>query len=46
MVHVAGELWTASIEHGAEPIQAGERVEVVKVDGLKLVVRSKKVYLS
>ncbi len=43
MVHVAGELWTASIEPGAEPIQAGERVEVVKVDGLKLVVRSKKV---
>jgi membrane-bound serine protease (ClpP class) len=46
MVHVAGELWTASIELGAEPIRTGERVEVVKVDGLKLVVRSKKVESS
>lgn len=46
MVHVAGELWTASIELGAEPIRTGERVEVVKVDGLKLVVRSKKVEFS
>jgi membrane-bound serine protease (ClpP class) len=43
MVHVAGELWTASVEPGAEPIQVGERVEVVKVEGLKLVVRTKKV---
>lgn len=46
IVHVAGELWTASIELGAEPIRTGERVEVVKVDGLKLVVRSKKVESS
>jgi membrane-bound serine protease (ClpP class) len=46
IVHVAGELWTASIELGAEPIRTGERVEVVKVDGLKLVVRSKKVEFS
>ncbi len=38
-VHVQGELWTAELAEGAEPIQPGEKVEVVRVDGLRLIVR-------
>jgi membrane-bound serine protease (ClpP class) len=36
-VHVAGEMWTARADDGQIP--AGERVEVVAVDGLHLRVR-------
>jgi membrane-bound serine protease (ClpP class) len=39
MIHVAGELWSASIEPGSSELQSGERVEVVGVDGLRLRVR-------
>ncbi len=39
MIHVAGELWSAVIEPGASDMKAGERVEVVGVDGLRLRVR-------
>jgi membrane-bound serine protease (ClpP class) len=39
MVQVAGELWSAEIEDGAPSVKAGERVEIVEVDGLKLIVR-------
>jgi membrane-bound serine protease (ClpP class) len=37
---VAGELWTVEAEEGA--LEAGEKVEVAAVKGLKLVVRKKK----
>jgi membrane-bound ClpP family serine protease len=34
-----GTLWSARLADGAEPVQAGSRVEVEAVDGLTLVVR-------
>ncbi|MGD8760340.1 MAG: nodulation protein NfeD [Anaerolineales bacterium] len=39
MVHVAGELWSAEIESGAEKVKSGGRVKVTSVDGLRLRVR-------
>lgn len=41
MVQVAGELWSAQVEPGSPPIAAGEMVEVVAIDGLRLLVRHK-----
>lgn len=38
-VQLGGELWSAELEEGATKLPAGTRVEVVKVDGLRLVVR-------
>ncbi len=38
-VQAAGELWTAEAVPGSEPIRKGDRVEVVKVEGLRLKVR-------
>lgn len=38
-VQVAGELWTAELIEGSEPIPAGSRVEVVRVLGIRLHVR-------
>jgi membrane-bound serine protease (ClpP class) len=38
-IHLAGEEWTAETEAGAEPISKGTDVEVVAVQGLKLIVR-------
>ncbi len=38
-VQVGGELWSAVLEEGGTKLQAGTRVEVVKVDGLRLIVR-------
>ena len=35
MVFVRGELWTAT---GARPLQQGERIRVLSVDGLRLLV--------
>jgi len=40
MVQVAGELWSAEVEDGELAVKAGERVEVVGVDGLRLSIRS------
>lgn len=40
-VQSAGELWSAQTEEGAEKIRKGERVEVVKVNGLRLIVKKK-----
>jgi len=40
MVQVAGELWSAEVEDGELAVRAGERVEVVGVDGLRLSIRS------
>jgi membrane-bound serine protease (ClpP class) len=39
MVQVAGELWSAELEAETPVVNAGERVEVVEVDGLRLKVR-------
>jgi membrane-bound serine protease (ClpP class) len=39
MVQVAGELWSAELISGAAPVAAGELVEVVAMDGLRLQVR-------
>lgn len=38
-VQVAGELWSAELAEGAEPIRRGESVEVVAVEGLRVRVR-------
>lgn len=38
-VQFQGELWTAELAEGSEPIPEGARVEVVKVEGLRLKVR-------
>jgi membrane-bound serine protease (ClpP class) len=38
-VQLGGELWTAELVEGEEALPAGARVEVVEVDGLRLVVR-------
>jgi membrane-bound serine protease (ClpP class) len=38
MVHVEGELWSAENEDGGR-LEAGQRVEVVRVAGVRLIVR-------
>jgi membrane-bound serine protease (ClpP class) len=38
-VQVGGELWTAELEDESSYIPAGTRVQVVRVDGLRLIVR-------
>jgi membrane-bound serine protease (ClpP class) len=38
-VQLGGELWSADLAEGEEPIAAGTRVEVLRVEGLHLVVR-------
>jgi membrane-bound serine protease (ClpP class) len=38
-VQVQGELWSAELAEGAESIQLDEKVEVVKVEGLRLKVK-------
>lgn len=38
-VQLGGELWSAELSDDAEPLPKGARVEVVKVDGLRLLVR-------
>jgi membrane protein implicated in regulation of membrane protease activity len=36
---VGGELWSAELEVDAASLPVGTRIEVVKVDGLRLIVR-------
>lgn len=38
-VQLGGELWSADLAEGEEHIPAGTRVEVVRVQGLRLIVR-------
>jgi membrane-bound serine protease (ClpP class) len=38
-VQIAGELWTAQLAEGENPIPAGSRVEVQRVEGVRLYVR-------
>ncbi len=40
-VHLAGEMWTAELAEGEEPLEAGDRVEVVAVEGIRLKVKRK-----
>ncbi|MCJ7529494.1 MAG: nodulation protein NfeD [Anaerolineales bacterium] len=40
-VQMGGEMWSAEVLEGAEPIPAGTRVEVVAVDGIHLKVKPK-----
>jgi membrane-bound serine protease (ClpP class) len=41
-VQVGGELWSAELEDESSFLPAGTRVEVVKVDGLRVIVREAK----
>jgi membrane-bound serine protease (ClpP class) len=38
-VQLGGELWTAQVVDGEEALQTGERVEVVRLEGNRLLVR-------
>jgi len=40
-VQVGSELWTAEPVPGADLIRKGDKVEVVRVEGLRLIVRKK-----
>jgi len=42
MVQVAGELWSAGLEDETGSLPSGTRVEVVAVDGIRLVVKDAK----
>jgi membrane-bound serine protease (ClpP class) len=42
MVQVAGELWSAGLEGDTGSLASGTRVEVVGVEGIRLLVREKK----
>jgi membrane-bound serine protease (ClpP class) len=39
MVQAAGELWTAELADGEGPIPAGERVEIVRAEGVRVYVK-------
>ncbi len=39
MVHVAGELWSAILEDEESTLEAGKRVDIIGLDGLRLRVR-------
>jgi membrane-bound serine protease (ClpP class) len=41
-VQLGGELWTAGLAEGSEPVLKGDQVEVMAVQGLRLVVRKVK----
>ena len=38
-VQVGGELWSAELEEGSPKLKVGTRVEVIRVDGLRVIVR-------
>ena len=41
MVQVGGELWSAQVEDRSAALRAGQDVEVIGVDGLRLRVRAR-----
>jgi membrane-bound serine protease (ClpP class) len=41
IVRVGGELWSAALEDEKQVLEPGARIQVVQVDGIKLVVRKK-----
>lgn len=40
-IQIHGEIWNAILQSGEEVIKKGEEVEVVRVDGMRLVVKKK-----
>jgi membrane-bound serine protease (ClpP class) len=40
-VQVASELWTAELAEGSNPVNAGDPIEVVSAEGLRLKIRKK-----
>jgi membrane-bound serine protease (ClpP class) len=40
-VQVASELWTAELAEGSEPVRAGDPIEVVSAEGLRLKIRKR-----
>lgn len=40
IVQVAGEQWSAILEQGQSPLEPGDRVQVVRVEGVRLIVRA------
>ena len=38
---LAGELWSAALADASEPVHRGDRLEVIRVEGLRLKVRKK-----
>ena len=38
-VYVGNKLWTARTEPGAEPIPAGAQVNILRIEGVKIIVR-------
>jgi membrane-bound serine protease (ClpP class) len=38
-IHVTGELWSSILSSNSQPVEADDEVEVVSVEGLRLVVR-------
>jgi membrane-bound serine protease (ClpP class) len=40
-VHLSGELWSAELATGDQPLEPGQRVEVVEIEGLRLKVKPK-----
>jgi membrane-bound serine protease (ClpP class) len=40
-VQLASELWTAELAEGSEPVHAGDAIEVVSAEGLRLKIRKK-----
>jgi membrane-bound serine protease (ClpP class) len=40
-VQVASELWTAELAEGSEPVHAGDSIEVVSAEGLRLKIRKR-----
>lgn len=39
-VKVSGEIWTAISENESEVIEVGKKVEILRIDGVKLVVKN------
>jgi len=39
VVQVAGEQWSASLEAGERPLKAGDKIRVVRVEGVRLIVK-------
>jgi membrane-bound serine protease (ClpP class) len=38
-VQVASELWSAELAEGEEPLEVDQRIQVVRVEGLRLIVK-------
>jgi membrane-bound serine protease (ClpP class) len=41
-VQVASELWSAELAEGEAPIEKNERVQVVRTEGLRLIVKKER----